>query len=282
MRRRDFIKVIAGSAASWPIAPTALAKRTKIFRIGNLTPGPIAPRLHLYATFREGLRQLGYIEGRDYVIELRSAEGQLEKLPGLAAELVGINVDVIIAATAPAVFAAKQATDRIPIVMLSVNDPVAFGLVESLARPGGNITGLTTRHAALVGKRLQLLKELVPGVSQIALLHFPPSSENEIEYQLREADVAARTLEVQVSPFEVRGVDDLESEIRNAKAWAGAMMLLADAQSFSNRAKIAELAVKYSLPAIYADREFADVGGLIVYGPSIYHQWNPPPPMLIK
>jgi putative tryptophan/tyrosine transport system substrate-binding protein len=276
MKRREFISLLGSGLILRSLAcePAARAAQTKVFRIGNLTPGPVAPRLHLYATFREGLRQLGYIEGRDYVIELRSAEGQLEKLPDLAAELVAINVDVIIAATSSAVLAAKRATERIPIVMISVDDPVAFGFVKSLARPGGNITGLTTRHSEVVGKRLQLLKDLVPGVSRVALLHFPPNSKNEIENQLREAEIASRTLEVQVSSFEVRVVEDLESEIRNAKSWADAMMLLPDVQSFSNRAKITELAAKYNLPAIYGDREFAEVGGLIAYGPSIYHEWN--------
>ncbi len=272
MRRRDFVMLLVGAIAAWPL--TTLAQQpAKIYRIGNLTPGPVAPRLHFYATFREGLRELGYVEGQHYVIELRSADGQLEKLPGLAAELVRLDVDVIIAATEPAVMAAKQATNRIPIVMVSTTDPIASGFIASLARPGGNITGLTKLSAELSGKRLELLRELVPGISRVALLHFPPEAEEEVVFQLRAMEVAARSLGVQVLKFEVRGPDDFERAFKAAKAGAGGLVVIDGARTFSACARIVELAAKYKLPAIYGWRECADLGGLVVYGPNLKHQW---------
>lgn len=185
-RRRLLFAIGAGALAGPQLTLDALAQqRAKIYRIGNLTPGPAAPRLHFYETFRRGLGELGYVEGQNYVIELRSAEGKLELLPELAAELVRLNVDVIIAATEPAVEAAKKATKRIPIVMVSTADPISSGFVASLARPGGNITGLTKLSTELSGQRLQLLKEMVPGLSRVALLHFPSSDGDGVVSSIR-------------------------------------------------------------------------------------------------
>jgi putative tryptophan/tyrosine transport system substrate-binding protein len=272
MRRREFIRLLAGAAAARPFAAWA-QQRAKIYRIGNLTPGPVAPRLHFYATFRQALRELGYVEGQHYVIELRSAEGQYDKLPALAAELVRLDVDVIVAATEPAVSAAQLATNRIPIVMVSTLDPILSGFVTSLARPGGNITGLTKITGELVGKRLELFKEMVPGISRVALLQFPPPFDQEIIIQLKDMEVAAKRLEVQLLHLEVRGPDDFESAFKAARAGADGMIVLDDPRSFSYAAQLVDMAAKYKLPALYGFKEFANSGGLIVYGPNLNDQW---------
>jgi putative ABC transport system substrate-binding protein len=273
MRRRGFLISVVSAAILFS-PHVGFSQQTKLFKIGNLTPGPVAPRLHFYATFREGLRQLGYVEGQQYVIELRSAEGQMEKLPALAEELVRLNADVIIACCEPSIIAAKKATDRIPIVMISVADPVASGFVTSLARPGGNITGLTKLSAELSGKRLELLRELLPGITRVALLHFSANDNDEVAFQLRQLEVAAKILGIQLSDFDLHGSGEIDDAIKNAKAVADGMIVLDDPRTFSNKREIVEAAAKYGLPTIYGFREFAEAGGLLVYGPSLSHQWN--------
>ena len=240
----------------------------KVPRIGILPPGPISERVHLWEAFRQGLRELGYVEGQNIILVFPSGEVKPERLPHLAAELVSLKVDVIVAAAIVAVQAAKEATKTIPIVMPVASDAVETGLVASLARPGGNITGLTLISSQLSGKRLELLKEVVPRLSRLAVLSNPTSAA--VPPQMRETEVTARALGVQLQPLEVRGPDDFERVFQAAtKERAGALITLDDAFVFTQRTRIVKLAAKSRLPAIYGFREFVDAGGLMSYATNL-------------
>ena len=209
-----------------PLAAEA-QQAAKVARIGYLSPN-LAASPHLREAFRQGLRDLGYVEGRNVVIEYRDAEGKLERLPALAAELVALKVDVIVAAGTPAALAAKQATRTLPIVFAAAADPVASGLVTSLARPGGNVTGLSSLAPELVGKRLELLKQAVPGVSRVAVLWQPGAlGERTEKDMLKEAEVAARALGVRLQFVEARGPADFDRAFSDmTRARAGALTVL--------------------------------------------------------
>ncbi len=239
----------------------------KVSRIGILPPGPISERVHLWEAFRQGLRELGYVEGQNITLVFPSEEVRPERLPRLAAELVNLKVDVIVAAATDAVRAAAEASKEIPIVM-PVAAPVETGLVASLARPGGNVTGLSLVSQDLSGKRLELLKAVVPKVSRIAVLSNP--SATNVRPQIRETEVAARALGVRLQPLEVRGPDDFERVFQEAiKVRAGALITLDDALIFTHRTRIVKLAARSRLPAIYGFREFVDAGGLMSYAPNL-------------
>jgi putative ABC transport system substrate-binding protein len=241
---------------------------TKVPRIGILPPGPISERLHLWEAFRQGLRELGYVEGQNITLIFPSTEVKPERLPHLAAELVSLKVDVIVAPTTAAAQAAMNATRTIPIVMPVTVDPVRTGLIASLARPGGNITGLSTLSPELSGKRLELLKEVVPVVSRIAVLS-NPSSPNFLP-EMRETENTARALGVQLQRLEVRGPDDFERVFQAAtKERAGALITLADAFVFTQRTRVVKLAAKSRLPAIYFFGEFVEAGGLMSYAANL-------------
>jgi putative tryptophan/tyrosine transport system substrate-binding protein len=200
LRRRDFITLL-GAAAAWPLA--AYAQQTKrIFKVGHLESGLPSSSPYLLAAFQQGLRKLGYIEGENLFIERRYAEGLEERLPQLAAELVRFGVDVIFAIGPPQALAAAKATSTIPIVFVGGGDPVAIGLVKSLAHPGGNVTGLTLVTVELAAKRIQLLKEVVPAASRVAILWNPNNSINKLE--LNEARAAGNTLGLSLVPIEIR------------------------------------------------------------------------------
>jgi len=240
----------------------------KIPRIGILPPGPISERVHLWEAFRQGLRELGYVEGKNITLVFPSGEVKPEQLPHLAAELVSLKVDVIVAAATVTVQAAKEATKTIPIVTPITTDPVETRLVGSLARPGGNITGLSYMSSDLSGKRLDILKEVVPKVSRIALLSSPSSAT--APPQMRETEAAARSLGLQLQPLEVRDVDDFERVFHAAiKDRAGALITLDDAFVFTHRTRIVKLAAKSRLPAMYGFREFVDAGGLMSYAANL-------------
>jgi len=228
---------------------------------------------HTREAFRQGLRDLGYVEGRNVVIEYRSAEGKYERFPALAAELVALKVDVIVAAgSTPAALAAKQATRTILIVFASAADPVASGLVTSLARPGGNVTGLSTVGSELVGKRLEQLKQAVPGVSRVAVLWQPQGvlGERTRKDMLKEADVAARALGVRLQFVEARGPADFDRAFSDmTRARAGALTVLGSPTFLNERRRLVDLAAKNRLPAVYTVREFVDAGGLMSYGPNL-------------
>jgi putative ABC transport system substrate-binding protein len=232
----------------------------------NLPTGP-----HLLKAFRQGLRDLGYVEGRNFVIEIRDAEGKLERFPALAAELVALKVDVILAGSTPHALAAKQATRTLPIVVAAADDAVGSGLVTSLARPGGNVTGLSFLAPELVGKRLELLTQAVPGVTQVAVLWQPGGlGERTEKDQLKEADVAARALGVRIQFVEAKGPADIDRAFSDmTRARAGALTVLTGAMFYTERRRLVDLAAKNRLPAVYPWREGVDAGGLMSYGADI-------------
>jgi putative ABC transport system substrate-binding protein len=237
----------------------------KIPRIGYhaaASPSVIAPRIE---AFRQGLRELGYVEGKNIVIEYRYAEGKLDRLPALAAELVRLNVDVIVTAGPANTRAAKDATSTIPIVMAFDPDPVRNGFVASLARPGGNITGLSTLAPELIGKQLELLKEIVPRLSRVAV--FGSSAEPGNAQSLKDVELAAGTFGVKLQYLDVLSPKDIETAFQAAgKGRADAVLLLASPFAAPNRKQIADLALKSRLPTIYFRSDFVEAGGLMSYG----------------
>ena len=240
----------------------------KVPRVGVLwlySPAIASP---FAEAFRQGLRELGYVEGKNIVIEYRHAEGKYDRLPSLAAELVRLNVDIIVTASTQAAQAGQQATRSIPIVMTVVSDPVESGLVGSLARPGGNVTGLSLMHPELSGKRLELLKEVIPKLSRVAVLS--NLSNPIIPPLLRETEAAARAVGVQLQVVEVRGPIELDSAFgAMTRDRAGALVVLPDGTFQNERRRIAALAAKGRLPTMYAWREAVDDGGLMAYGASV-------------
>jgi putative ABC transport system substrate-binding protein len=241
----------------------------KRFRVGVVCPFTCAvPPIE---AFRQRLLERGYVEGRTITFEYRSAEGKFEKFPDLATELVGLQVDVIFTSgVLPAVLSAKRATTEIPVVFAGLGeDPVRYGLVQSLARPGGNVTGLVGLYADLVEKQLELITATVPGISRVAAL-WDVGVANALEPSFRSFDVAARALGIQPHPVAVRGPDDLARAFRAAAdARAGALVLLPSPTFFVGRVRIATLASEYQLPTISPFVEFAEAGGLMAYGPNL-------------
>ncbi|HYU10945.1 MAG TPA: ABC transporter substrate-binding protein [Stellaceae bacterium] len=266
MRRRDLI-ILSGSAAiAWPLAARAQQKAMPV--IGYLSSGSPGPTAAGVAAFRQGLSEAGYVEGQNLAIEYRWAEGNYDRLPALAADLVGRNVDVIAAFGGPSAVAAKGATSTIPIVFTGGIDPVATGLVASLARPGGNLTGFNFLFVEMHPKRLELLCDLVPEARVIALLVNPNFSG--AERTMRDVQEAARVKTVQLHILKA----GTESEIDTAsptlvQLQARALIVGSDPFFFSRREQLVALASRHALPAIYFAREFADAGGLISYGASI-------------
>ena len=223
-----------------------------------------SPRIE---AFRQGLHELGYAEGKNIFIEYRYAEGKLDRLPALAAELVRLKVDVIVAGSPQATRSAKQATATIPIVMAFDDDPVGSGFVASLARPGGNVTGLATLFPEMSGKQLELLKEIVPKLSRVTVLGNATQPGN--PQALREINLTADGFGVQIQYLEVRGPKDIETAFREAsKERADAVLVLSTTVLYFNRRQVSDLAVKTRLPTIYGRPEYVDEGGLVYYGPS--------------
>jgi putative tryptophan/tyrosine transport system substrate-binding protein len=242
----------------------------KIPRIGVLVPGspPTRPGLE---KFRQGLRELGYAEGQNILLELRWDEGNPKRWSELARELVRFNVDILVAGTGSATVAAKDATSGIPIVMAAVPDPVERGLVQSLARPGGLITGLSVMTPDIDGKRLELLKETVPSASRVAVLWDGNSTE---ERQLRHFKAIAQPLHIQLDPLGVRGANDLDGAFQSAvRARARAIITAQSPLFVTYRTKIAELALKHRFPTVSGEIGFAEAGGLMTYGPNIADSW---------
>ena len=237
----------------------------KIPRIGWLGAARTsAPRME---AFRQGLHELGYTEGKNIVIEYRYAEGKLDRLPALAADLVRLNVDVIVAGSPQVTRSAKQATSTIPIVMAFDDDPVGSGFVASLARPGGNVTGLSTLFPEMSAKQLELLKQIVPKLSHVTVLGNATQPGN--PQALREINIAADGFRVQVQYLEVRDPKDIEPAFREAsKGHADAVLVLSTTILYFNRKQVSDLALKSRLPTIYGRPEYVDVGGLVYYGPS--------------
>jgi putative ABC transport system substrate-binding protein len=270
MERRTFMAMLTGGIVVAPLAAEA-QQAAKVARIGFLSLH-VAPNRHLREAFRQGLRDLGYLEGRNVVIEYRDAEGKVERLPALAAELVALKVDVIVTGGGtPTALAAKQATKSIPIVFASAPDPVTDGLVTSLARPGGNVTGSSNLNPELVGKCLEQLKQAVPGVSRVAVLWQPGAMDERTEKDmLKRAEVAGRALGVRLQVVEARGPADFGRAFSDmTRARADALTVLGSAMFFSERKRLLDLTAKNRLPAVYSQREFVDAGGLMAYGPNL-------------
>jgi len=263
-----WVRVVAIGVSFTLCGAVAQAQQpTKVYRIGYLTNASLSSVAARTEAFHQGLRELGYVEGKNIVIEWRSTEGKADRQPGLAAELVRLKVDVIVTGGPAATRAAKEATVAIPIVMAFDIDPVGSGFVATLARPGGNITGLSTLSPEISGKRLELLKEIVPKLSRVAVLGNSTVPGN--AQALRETERAAGALKVQLQYLEVQGPKDVETAFREAsKRRADAVLVLQSAVLTSHRKQLIELAVKSRLPAIYDRAEFVEDGGLMTYSVS--------------
>jgi putative tryptophan/tyrosine transport system substrate-binding protein len=266
LRRREFITLLCGAAAACP--PAAHAQQTSSHPlIGVLSPLSSAGAAHIEA-FRAGLRELGYVEGRNITIEFRFADGEIERLPELATELVALKPAVILAGSPPAALAARNVTRTIPIVINSSENPVVLGLAASLARPGGNITGFWWDDEGLTGKRFDLLKEAVPGATRVGIMLNPnDASDNNV---IKSLPAVTRTLDLTVRVLEVRMQTEFESAFMTAtRENLQALQISLAPMFFSQRAMLATLAANARLPAVYGMREFVMAGGLISYGASL-------------
>jgi putative ABC transport system substrate-binding protein len=274
MRRRDFIAGIAGSAATWPLAARA-QQPSKVHRLGQLHAGTAASRAPMLAAFMRGMKDLGYVEGQNLLIEYRYADGRFDRLPALVRELLAWKPDALLVSTTPGNLAAKAATSTVPIVMVSVADPIGVGLVASLAHPGGNITGVTNIGAELAGKRVEILKEIVPTASKIAVLINP--TDPIAALQMNSAKSVAEKLAIQLEPIlPIRSSADLKVAFEAAgRAHADAALRMIDPLVADLRKQTVQLAAEYRLPVIYAFREDVAAGGLASYGsnqPAQYQQ----------
>jgi putative tryptophan/tyrosine transport system substrate-binding protein len=270
MRRREFIRLIGGVTA-WPLV--AHAQQPTMPVIGYLdprSPDAISERLR---AFREGLKETGYVVGENVGIEYRWAENQLDRLPMLAADLVRRQVAVITPAGIPAIFAAKAATSTIPIVFMTGDDPVRVGLVASLAQPGGNLTGIAFLTTELAAKRLELLRELFPKVGRVAIL--VTASAAQTEATLREVELAARTMGLQIKVFNANTSREIDAAFKSMeRERADGLFVAPDPFFAARRVQLAHLATRYAVPAIYIGREFAEAGGLISYGANVADAWR--------
>ena len=266
MDRREFIGTIACGLLAAPLAAEA-QPAGKVYRIGFLGNSTEALEANLVGPFREGLRERGYVEGRDLTIEYRWAEGAYERFPALIAELIALKLDIIVTAGTLAALAVKRTTTTIPLVMVAVGDPIGTGLVKSLARPGGNLTGLVSIGPDLEGKRLELLTQIVPKLSSVAFLANPA---NPIHLTSeKQASAAAKALRLKVVFFPVRAEGEFDPAFQAIVGQrSGALVMLADRLFLHHRARIVEFTARHRLPAVYAYNELVQVGGLMSLGPS--------------
>jgi putative ABC transport system substrate-binding protein len=270
MKRREFIWALGGAAVARPLA--ARAQQPKVWRIGVLETISQSMNAANFEAFRRGLRELGYIEGQNLIIDYRSADGRAERFPGLAADFVRLQVDVIVTRGTPAGLAAKNATTTIPVVMAAMSDPVGVGAVDGLARPGGNITGLAVFSSELEPKRVELLKEMVPGLTRVAVLFNMSNPVFLSRWEMMKT--ATQSLHIKAQLLDVRRPEDLGSAFEAAaRQRADALVCGTDAFIQANRHLIVELAAKSRLPSIYGYADFADTGGLMSYSvnyPDLY------------
>jgi putative tryptophan/tyrosine transport system substrate-binding protein len=265
IRRREFISLLAGAGAAWPLAVRA-QQLGKLRTIGFLGQSTRSAGSEWVAAFVQRLREHGWIEGRTITIEYRWAEGREERFAQGAADLVRLKVDVIVTSGTQSVMACQQATSVIPIVFATAGDPVNNGLVASLARPGGNVTGLATLAADLAGKRLELLREVVPSLRRLAIMGNVGNPF--ILLELREVQAVAGTLGLEVLPFEIRGAQDIAPAFEALKGRVDALYVCTDALATTNRIRLNTLALGARLPTMHGTRDYVEAGGLMSYGPN--------------
>jgi putative tryptophan/tyrosine transport system substrate-binding protein len=271
VKRREFITLLGGAAA-WPLAARAQQLMAKLPTIGFLGAATPLVESQRVAAFVQRLHLLGWIENRNVAIEYRWAEGRTERFTELAAEFARLKVDLIVASTTPAVIAAKQATSVIPIVITTANDPVGTGLVASLARPGGNVTGLSNQLADTAAKRLELLREAVPGLRRLAILGNVGNPGAMLD--TREAHAAASAVGLEATTFEIRRAEDIAPHLEALKGRADALYVASDPLLNTNRIRINTLALGARLPTMHGVRDYVEAGGLMSYGPSIVDQYR--------
>jgi putative ABC transport system substrate-binding protein len=264
-RRREFVTLLGGATAAWPFAARA-QQPAKLPTIGFLGPTTASAQSQWVAAFLQRLSELGWIEGRTLAIAYRWAEGRAERFAEFATEFVRLKVDVIVTYGTPQVISAKQATSAIPIVFALVGDAVGAGLIASLARPGGNVTGLSLQTTDSATKRIELLREVLPGLRRLAFLVNVGNPATVLE--LGEVQAAARTLGLEVATFEIRRTEDIAPAIEAAKSGADALYVAGDALLNVNRVRINILAAGVRLPTMFIQREFVEAGGLMSYGPN--------------
>jgi putative tryptophan/tyrosine transport system substrate-binding protein len=270
MKRRALLTLLGAGAAAWPLV--APAQQSAMPVIGFLHPS--SPDAYRVRAFRQGLKDAGFVDGENVAIEYRWADNQIDRLPALARALVQQRVAVIAAAGPPAVFAAKAATTTIPVVFLVAEDPVRLGLVSSLARPGGNLTGINFFATELAAKRLELLRELVPGAARIAVFVNPGNAKAN-ESTLRDLGAAARAMGLQTQVLDVSTIREIDAAFATlARERADAVFVANDPFFVDRRVQLAQLAAHHSLPATHQDRLFAEVGGLMSYGASVGDAWR--------
>jgi putative ABC transport system substrate-binding protein len=265
MKRRDFVKALAGSAAAWPLVARA-QQSTKVPALGFFVSGAQASHGPWWAALAQRLRELGWIEDRTIAIEYRFADGRSERYPEIAAEFVRLKVDIIVAMGAGPISAAKQATSAIPIVFPATGDPVGTGLVASLARPGGNATGLSLQQSDLGAKRIEMLREIIFGLRRLGIIANMSNPVNVLE--MGELQSTARTLGLEVITFDVRRAEDIAPAFDAFKDRAEALYVIADPLLNTNRVRINTLALAARLPTMFSFRENVEAGGLMSYGPN--------------
>jgi putative ABC transport system substrate-binding protein len=270
MKRRDFITLLGGAAA-WPLPARA---QQKVWRIGVLETVSEALSAPNFNAFRRGLRELGYIEGQNYVVEYRSADGRTERFADLAAELVGLRVDIIVTRGTPAARAAKEATTNIPVVMAAIGEPLGVGVVTSLARPGGNVTGFSAFTTELSGKRVEILSEAFPSISRVGFLNNMSNPISPPQWEMTKT--AARSLGIEAELLDVRTEDDVRRAFDAVvRLKLGALLVAVDAVTQAYGQLIVDHAARIKIPVLYASREFVDAGGLMTYSvnyPHLYYR----------
>jgi putative ABC transport system substrate-binding protein len=263
--RRLIVALIGSMTVAWPFA--AQAQPRKLYRVGFLGNSTAALEANLIEPFRDGLRAHGYEEGRNLQIDYRWAEGNYERFPKLIAELLALHVDVIVTAGTPSALAVKRATTSVPLVMIAVGDPIGTGIVPSLARPGGNITGLSSIAPELEGKRLELLREIMPKLSHVAVLTNPVNPFHKAA--LQQARDAAHALHIKILPLGIKATEDLDGAFATiVRERPEALLILADRIFLHNRVRLMEFATRNRLPSVNAYRELVEAGGLMSFGPS--------------
>ncbi len=274
MERRTFMALVAASVLAAPLAAEAL-QPGKVYRIGWLVSSSVSPSAHFIDAFRQGMRELGWVEGKNFELEFsRAAGGNFDRLPAIVAELIRLRVDLIVASNTPATVAAKNATSTLPIVIVVVGNPVGRGFVDSIARPGGNITGLTVIDSDIVGKQLQLLKEAIPRASRFSVLR-NAATPTGAGLASKNLEVAAQLLGIQPQILAVRSpeeFDDVFSAMIRERS--DALLLMSDSMFFAHRTRLADLAVKARLPTMFTTGEYAEAGGLMAYGANFLYNFR--------